>query len=56
MIVSLIAVIVVPDTLLQMRRKMLISKTSAQLPYFTRHDVGMCTNRHDHRGIFSVLG
>lgn len=32
-IVSLIAVIVVPDTLLQMRRKMLISKTSAQLPY-----------------------
>ena len=32
-IVSLIMVIVVPDTLLQMRRKMLISKTSAQLPY-----------------------
>ena len=32
-IFSLIAVIVVPDTLLQMRRKMLISRTSAQLPY-----------------------
>ena len=32
-IVSLIVVIVLPDTLLQMRRKMLISKTSAQLPY-----------------------
>jgi len=32
-IVSLILVIMVPDTLLQMRRKMLISKTSAQLPY-----------------------
>ena len=32
-IVSLIVVIVVPDTWLQMRRKMLISKTSAQLPY-----------------------
>ena len=32
-IVSLIVVIVAPDTLLQMRRKMLISKTSAQLPY-----------------------
>ncbi len=32
-IFSLIGVIVVPDTLLQMRRKMLISRTSAQLPY-----------------------
>lgn len=32
-IVSLIVVIVLPDTLLQMRRKTLISKTSAQLPY-----------------------
>lgn len=32
-IFSLIAVIVVPDTLLQMRRKMLISRTSPQLPY-----------------------
>lgn len=32
-IVSLILVIVLPDTLLQMRRKMLISKTSEQLPY-----------------------
>ncbi|MDH5886325.1 MULTISPECIES: type II secretion system F family protein [Vibrio] len=32
-IFSLIGVIVVPDTMLQMRRKMLISRTSAQLPY-----------------------
>lgn len=32
-VVSLVAVIVVPDMLLQMRRKMLIGKTSAQLPY-----------------------
>ncbi|WP_122082894.1 type II secretion system F family protein [Vibrio coralliirubri] len=32
-IFALIGVIVVPDTLLQMRRKMLISRTSAQLPY-----------------------
>ena len=32
-IFTLIGVIVVPDTLLQMRRKMLISKTSSQLPY-----------------------
>ncbi|WP_050933161.1 type II secretion system F family protein, partial [Vibrio harveyi] len=32
-IFTLIAVIVLPDTLLQMRRKMLIFKTSSQLPY-----------------------
>ncbi|MEZ8288011.1 type II secretion system F family protein [Vibrio sp. 10N.237.312.B06] len=32
-VLSLIGVIVVPDTVLQMRRKMLISRTSAQLPY-----------------------
>lgn len=32
-IFTLIGVIVLPDTLLQMRRKMLISKTSSQLPY-----------------------
>ncbi|MFM2668319.1 type II secretion system F family protein [Vibrio mediterranei] len=32
-VLSLVAVIVVPDMLLQMRRKMLIGKTSAQLPY-----------------------
>ncbi|EKO3827121.1 type II secretion system F family protein [Vibrio harveyi] len=32
-VLTLIGVIVVPDTLLQMRRKMLISKTSSQLPY-----------------------
>ncbi|MFS1861423.1 type II secretion system F family protein [Vibrio lentus] len=32
-IFSLIGVIVVPDTMLKMRRKMLISRTSAQLPY-----------------------
>ncbi|HGY9588003.1 TPA: type II secretion system F family protein [Vibrio harveyi] len=32
-IFTLIAVIVFPDTLLQMRRKMLIFKTSSQLPY-----------------------
>ncbi|MEL0608330.1 type II secretion system F family protein [Vibrio echinoideorum] len=32
-IFSLIGVVVVPDTMLQMRRKMLISRTSAQLPY-----------------------
>ncbi|MCG9787146.1 type II secretion system F family protein [Vibrio barjaei] len=32
-LVSLVAVIVVPDMLLQMRRKILIGKTSAQLPY-----------------------
>ncbi|PCD86902.1 type II secretion system F family protein [Vibrio mediterranei] len=32
-VMSLVAVIVVPDMLLQMRRKMLIGKTSAQLPY-----------------------
>ncbi|MEZ8468131.1 type II secretion system F family protein [Vibrio splendidus] len=32
-IFSLIGVIVAPDTMLQMRRKMLISRTSAQLPY-----------------------
>ncbi len=32
-LVSLVAVIVVPDMLLQLRRKVLIGKTSAQLPY-----------------------
>ncbi|MCF4173353.1 type II secretion system F family protein [Vibrio mediterranei] len=32
-VLSLVAVIVVPDMLLQMRRKILIGKTSAQLPY-----------------------
>ncbi|KIP76261.1 biotin synthase [Vibrio harveyi] len=32
-IFALIGVIVVPDTLLQLRRKVLISKTSSQLPY-----------------------
>ena len=32
-VLTLIGVIVVPDTLLQMRRKMLIFKTSSQLPY-----------------------
>lgn len=32
-VLSLIGVIVIPDTLLQIRRKMLVSRTSAQLPY-----------------------
>ncbi len=43
-IFSLIGVIVVPDTVLQMRRKMLNFSSTA---VFARHDVGMCSNRYD---------